>query len=152
IPDPDLLARPRRRSRFIAPALLAAAAAMAVLAALRFREAPPGRRPEVAAVARVEPDLVHLPDGSRVEIHPGGEIAERFTPGERRVSLLRGEAYFTVAKNPDRPFVVEANGVAVHAVGTAFNVRLPTDEAAVEVLVTEGIVHVTPPIPRAEIS
>ena len=52
-----------------------------------------------------------------------------------------GEAYFTVAKNPGRPFVVAAGGVGVRAVGTAFNVRLDSD--AVEVLVTEGRVQVS---------
>jgi transmembrane sensor len=56
------------------------------------------------------------------------------------VSLLGGEAHFTVAKDPRRPFVVEAGGVAVRAIGTAFNVRL--DHANVDVLVTEGRVRV----------
>ncbi|HRG57142.1 MAG TPA: FecR domain-containing protein, partial [Lacunisphaera sp.] len=63
-----------------------------------------------------------------------------FPPAERRIRLERGEAHFTVAKNPDRPFIVEAGGVSVRAVGTAFNVRL--DSKAVEVLVTEGKVRV----------
>jgi transmembrane sensor len=54
------------------------------------------------------------------------------------VSLLRGEAHFSVTKNPARPFVVRAKNVDVRAVGTAFNVQLQS--AAVEVLVTEGVV------------
>jgi len=56
------------------------------------------------------------------------------------VRLVRGEAHFTVAKNPARPFIVEAGGVAVRAVGTAFDVRHA--DGAIEVLVTEGKVHV----------
>jgi transmembrane sensor len=62
------------------------------------------------------------------------------TPTNRRVELVAGEAHFTVAHDRARPFIVSAGGVAVRAVGTAFNVRLaPT---AVEVLVTEGKVSV----------
>ncbi len=54
--------------------------------------------------------------------------------------LVHGEALFTVAKNPKRPFVVRAAGVNVRAVGTAFNVKLAGP--GVEVLVTEGAVRV----------
>jgi transmembrane sensor len=66
---------------------------------------------------------------------------------ERRVELVRGEAHFTVIKNPARPFIVTAGGVQVRAVGTAFNVRL--DAVAVEVVVTEGSVRVNPPVTAA---
>jgi transmembrane sensor len=56
------------------------------------------------------------------------------------VSLTRGEAHFTVAKNRERPFIVSAAGVDVRVVGTVFNVRLRSE--AVDVLVTEGKVRV----------
>jgi transmembrane sensor len=49
-----------------------------------------------------------------------------------------------VAKDPSRPFVVEANAVSVSAVGTAFNVRFAS--SGVEVLVTHGQVRVEPPV------
>jgi transmembrane sensor len=83
---------------------------------------------------------MELPDGSSVTLNADSAVEVQFTFNERRVRLQRGEAHFTVAKNPHRPFVVEAHGVAVKAVGTAFNVRLGAD--AVEVLVTEGKVRV----------
>ncbi len=82
----------------------------------------------------------HLPDGSLVTLNTDSTVAVAFAPNERRVKLERGEAHFSVAKNPDRPFIVEAGGVSVRAVGTAFNVRL--GDKAVEVLVTEGKVRV----------
>jgi transmembrane sensor len=66
-----------------------------------------------------------------------------FTDAERRVRLAGGEAHFVVAKNEAWPFVVEAAGVAVRAVGTAFAVRV--DGAQVDVLVTEGRVRVEQP-------
>jgi transmembrane sensor len=83
---------------------------------------------------------VSLPDGSAVELNTNTHVAITFSVADRRVNLGKGEAHFTVAKNPARPFIVEANGVAVRAVGTAFDVRLRPD--AVEVLVTEGKVRV----------
>lgn len=84
--------------------------------------------------------IIHLPDGSVVTLNTDSAIATIFTPGERRVKLERGEAHFAVAKNAARPFIVEAGGVAVRAVGTAFNVHL--EDKGVEVLVTEGKVRV----------
>jgi len=84
--------------------------------------------------------IVHLPDGSVVKLNTDSALSTVFSPEERRVKLVRGEAHFAVAKNPDRPFIVEAGGVSVRAVGTAFNVRL--EDKAVEVLVTEGKVRV----------
>ncbi|MCZ2152395.1 MAG: FecR domain-containing protein [Bryobacterales bacterium] len=81
-----------------------------------------------------------LEDGSVVELNDGARIEVAYSTGERRVRLEQGEASFTVAKNPDRPFVVRAVGVDVRAVGTVFNVRL--GEGAVHVLVTEGRVRV----------
>jgi transmembrane sensor len=81
-----------------------------------------------------------LPDGSVVVINTDSAVAVAFTPQERRVTLRRGEAHFTVARNADRPFIVEARGVAIRAVGTAFKIHLW--DKAVEVLVTEGKVRV----------
>jgi transmembrane sensor len=80
-----------------------------------------------------------LSDGSIVELNDNSEVRVRYTVDERRVQLVNGQAHFTVAKNPTRPFVVETDAVGVRAVGTAFDVRLEGDQ--VEILVTEGIVQ-----------
>jgi transmembrane sensor len=88
-----------------------------------------------------------LEDGSVAELNAGAQLDVQFTAAERRVTLRQGEALFTVAKNPARPFIVHAGGVNVRAVGTAFNVRLGA--GSVEVLVTEGRVQVAPPATRA---
>jgi len=90
---------------------------------------------EVGGLRRLD-----LPDGSFVTLNTNSSVDVHFTAGERRVRLLRGEAHFEVAKNPVRPFVVVATGVAVKAVGTAFSVRVKA--SAVDVLVTEGRVRV----------
>lgn len=144
-PNPDLLAQPKRRGRgrvlrfSLAMSALAAAAVVAVnlfLATPERREAPASRSVRVIP----PPERLTLPDGSVVELNHNGKIETNFTPEARRVRLVRGEAHFTVTKNPARPFFVEASGVAVRAVGTAFDVRHAT--GAVEVLVTEGKVQV----------
>lgn len=96
------------------------------------------------------PERRTLTDGSVVEFPAGAEIVVQFTDAVRRVSLTRGEAHFQVAKNPARPFVVEAGGVEVRAVGTAFAVQMA--RAKVEVLVTEGSVTVDPVLPVSNAS
>ncbi len=80
-----------------------------------------------------------LPDGSLVQLNTDSAVTVHYTTAERRVSLVRGEAHFQVTKNPARPFIVSASGVAVRAVGTAFDVRMRPE--SIEVLVTEGRVR-----------
>ena len=139
-PNPDLFAPPARRPwRGIAPVLAVAAAL--VLGLFVWRSASPPPPAPQKTFLRVN-ERQALADGSVVELKDGSRLDVRFTPGERRMRLT-GEAHFTVAKNPARPFIVEAHGVEVRAVGTAFNVRV--DAAAVEVLVTEGKVRIDEP-------
>lgn len=93
------------------------------------------------STAAVGLEHLALPDGSSVEVNSQTEISFRFTAGERRVTLARGEAHFHVAKNKARPFIVSAGSVSVRAVGTAFDVHWGAE--AVDVLVTEGRVQVS---------
>lgn len=147
-PNPDVLARPIRRARWFRPTLLAAAVVALMaggVAALRLM-APPSAPSVVAQAGGYERRV--LDDGSAVELAAGAELEINFTLEERSVALRRGEAHFTVTKNPERPFIVWAGGVSVRAVGTAFNVRL--EPQRVEVLVTEGSVRVAPLSSRAE--
>ncbi len=137
-PNPDLLAPPRRRLHWLTPVSLAAAAAITV-AVVWWRAAPSTPTP-APVVASTELKRLILEDGSSVELNHGAVVTTAFSATERRATLIRGEALFTVAKNPTRPFIVHAGGVDVRAVGTAFSVRL--DAVAVEVLVTEGKVGV----------
>ncbi len=90
--------------------------------------------------ARANP-VRKLPDGSIVELKDGAEIAVEYSSGSRRVRMIRGEAFFRVEKDSSRPFYVEAHGVEVRAVGTAFSVDL--QQGGVEVVVKEGSVDVS---------
>lgn len=126
--------RGRRRLAFAA-----SGAALVLLGALWLV---PGRArvaPVPAAVAAA-PNVQALTDGSRAELRAGARIEADFGPTVRRVTLLEGEAYFAVAKDPARPFIVVARGVEVRAVGTEFSVDLTAGR--VEVIVTEGRVAV----------
>lgn len=71
-----------------------------------------------------------LADGSEVWVNSESELVYpvRFA-GEKRVVRLKGEAYFKVQADADHPFVVEANGVEVAAVGTEFNVNSRKEKA-----------------------
>ncbi len=82
---------------------------------------------------------VPLADRSLAAINTDSRIDVAMSPRRRDIHLVKGEAWFEVAKNPDAPFVVSAGDIRVRAVGTAFSVRRHDDGA--DVLVTEGIVE-----------
>ena len=89
-------------------------------------------------------EVVPLADGSVVTLNTDTEIAVRYTKARREVVLVKGEAFFDVAKNKARPFVVVAADVHVRAVGTSFVVQaLP--QRPLGVLVREGTVEVKRP-------
>jgi transmembrane sensor len=83
---------------------------------------------------------VPMADGSKITLNTDSEVQLEISAHERRVKLVRGEAFFEVAKDPARPFVVHAEDKRVIAVGTRFAVRLKRD--ALQVAVTEGRVRV----------
>lgn len=83
---------------------------------------------------------VPLSDGSKVTLNTDSQIRIEVTETERRVELQQGEAFFEVASDPTRPFVVVAGSKRVIAVGTAFSVRRNGDD--VRVTVTEGQVRI----------
>lgn len=80
-----------------------------------------------------------LPDGSIVHVNTTSAAEVSYSLEERSVQLKEGEAFFDVASEPDRPFVVYAGDTAIRAVGTAFAVHLI--DGAVQVSVTEGTVE-----------
>lgn len=131
-------ARRRRRNTFLA---LAAAAAIVLGLQLdwlgREADTPASRLPkENYRVIASTLQRKLLPDGSIAELNGDSRIELDYTESARRVRLVSGEAHFVVMKNAARPFYVTAGPVTVRAVGTAFNVRLASEN--VEVLVTEG--------------
>lgn len=75
-----------------------------------------------------------LTDGSRVDLNTDSALDIRYGEKERRIRIVRGEAVFSVAKQAERPFVVETASGSTTALGTVFSVRLAGDETIVTVL------------------
>lgn len=129
------------RPRYRAAAVAAVLAACLVLALLAPRLLLHIEADAVTAVAENSETL--LADGSSVTL--GGGSAFRADPaggsGERRATLLRGEAHFRIAPDRGRPFVIAAGPVTVTVIGTAFDVTL--DAQSVRVAVASGTVEVS---------
>ena len=89
-------------------------------------------------------EIRHVPlsDGSAATINTASNVKVRFAEHMRSVTINEGEAWFQVARDPKRPFVVQAGDITVKAVGTAFSVRRRDNGA--DVLVTEGTVEAGP--------
>jgi len=82
-----------------------------------------------------------LPEGSVVTLNKQSSIRymKGFAGAARRVDM-EGEAFFAVAQDKDKPFVVHTNGMTITVLGTSFNVR--NNEAKTEVIVETGMVEV----------
>ena len=84
--------------------------------------------------------IIHLSDGSDVTLGARSALKVAFQLHERRVALTSGVAFFSVSKNPSRPFIVLVDDKEVRVVGTKFEIR--RDSRGVRVAVVEGTVEV----------
>jgi transmembrane sensor len=82
---------------------------------------------------------VPLPDGSVITLSSDSRILVTLSRNERHIDLQQGEAFFKVAKDPSRPFVVSAGDRRAIAVGTRYDVR--RDASELRVIVTQGVVR-----------
>lgn len=87
-----------------------------------------------------EQRLVRLEDGSRVRLDTDSQVRVRLGSSERAIELVSGQAFFEVAHDAARPFVVRADGASVTALGTRFDVSRTA--TGVEVTLVEGKVRV----------
>jgi transmembrane sensor len=120
----------RRKWTFIGAALCAGLACVAMLVISPHRYG--------TGVGEVR--QVPLSDGSVVAINTQSTVEVAMHPDRREITLARGEAWFQVAHDKKRPFVVSAGRIRVRALGTAFSVRRH-DEGA-DVQVTEGVIEI----------
>ena len=137
--------RLRRYSRGLAAACVVLAAVGAVsLSGWIANRSPPPATPEASVLEYAsglgQIKTVDLPDGSVVVLDTNSAIRFSRTDGGRSAELTQGRALFKVAKDPARPFVVAANGKAVTALGTEFDVYLKSN--TLEVTLFEGRVRV----------
>lgn len=88
-----------------------------------------------------EQRTIILPDDSRVMLNTQTRLRVTYSREQRRVELLRGEAWFSVSHDPTRPFHVDAGSARVTALGTAFNIH--REGSTADITVSEGVVRVT---------
>ena len=95
---------------------------------------------------------VSLPDGSQVILNSHSQLSypDNFAVVNRTVTL-KGEAFFEVAPDANKPFIISVNGATVQVVGTSFNVQGYDDRAAIEVTVQTGVVKFAVPEMKQEV-
>ena len=99
------------------------------------------------------PLTVSLPDGSEAILNAHSELSYATTFGEkdRRINL-KGEGFFNVKRDPEKPFVIAINQAEVEVLGTSFDVQGYDDREAVEVVVETGVVKFSVPEVRQEVT
>jgi len=86
---------------------------------------------------------IRLPDGSVIKLNSGSSVAFRkgFAGGTREI-MLQGEAFFEVAKDSLRPFIVHTGNISTQALGTSFNISYLTYNDAITVALATGVVKI----------
>jgi transmembrane sensor len=142
-PNPDLFeTKPKRKwTSFIPYGGLAAAVLLGFFLLQISLQKTDDAETFVATTYKSQTNEKHfLDDGSSFYLLPGSEVRVAFSKAERTIEFVSGEAEFSVAHDPARPFVVHSEVGRVTAIGTIFSVR--QDSNSWEVFVTEGKVKV----------
>ncbi|MEJ8567939.1 FecR family protein [Elongatibacter sediminis] len=121
-----------------AVALLGVVAVAVLLASLTGHDSVP--REQVYRTEVGEFHTTRLADGSTLHLNTNTRLRVDYSDAFRRIYLDRGEVYFDVARDAQRPFVVNVAKGSITAVGTAFNIQYENE--IVDVTVTDGIVEV----------
>ena len=85
---------------------------------------------------------VVLSDGSVATLNAASILEVNYSRDHRSIRLVKGEAFFDITKDAERPFVVTANSTQVQAIGTSFLVRAVNNKLS-HVLVRQGVVDVS---------
>lgn len=105
---------------------------------------PDANRANTLSTSNGETYQVRLPDGSKVWLNAGSSLTympKLVHDGQRRVKLV-GEAYFEVAKDKTRPFVVQTRNQDVEVLGTSFNINAYLDEPVTSTTLLEGSIKI----------
>ena len=81
-------------------------------------------------------DSVFLADGSTIYLAPGSSFSypNTFTNTTREVNLIKGNAFFNIAKNPNKPFIINSGDLVTKVLGTSFHIGLQKNESKVSVV------------------
>jgi len=121
----------------------ASVAVFAIIGGLAWWMLPSGQEPFMAHTGAHEQQTFMLPDGTEVTMNSLSTLAcaEDFNKKERQITF-DGEAVFHVAKDADRPFVINVGAYSVTVLGTVFNLSAYTTDDAYTVTLLEGAVKV----------
>ena len=102
--------------------------------------------PLVVFVDRGQKATITLPDGSKAWLNSLTKLTYNsdYNKHERRLKL-DGEAYFEVAHNPQKPFIVQGNAISVEALGTSFGVKAYDEDVIISSILMKGKIKVTTP-------
>ncbi len=147
-PAPGLTVRPLWTRTWVQVAAMLTLAAGLLLVVQFYASQPPASATLVFRNTTSRPVRQVLPDGSAVWLNSQTELrlSEKFNQTERAV-FLRGEAFFEIARNPAKPFTVDAGQISTRVLGTRFNVRAYDNDQRLEVSVMEGKVAVQSQLP-----
>ncbi|WP_026729904.1 FecR family protein [Flavobacterium denitrificans] len=106
-------------------------------------------KPEIASEKQLTfktssiPKSIQLSDGSKIYLAANSlfQYPEKFEGEERKVSLLKGNAFFEIAKDKKHPFIITSREIKTRVVGTSFHVQLSKSKC--EVIVVTGKVNVS---------
>jgi len=135
----DIAAKLRKRRRRVRS--VGAVLGVCLAASLAFWAVPIWRDTSSTTTLPAQRQTLALADGSTVELSGLTDLHTDFRYGRRMVTLSRGEAFFSVAKDKGRPFFVKTPAGSIRVTGTHFDVRIGSDQRP-EVTLLEGAVFV----------
>lgn len=145
----DDKARPDRAIRLLKALLAAAAVLIPALVMLSYHFYAENRSMAgnwIAVTTQAgEKTTITLPDGTKVTLNEQSMLVytpESFDESRRHIDF-QGEAYFHVARNPERPFIIDAKEVKVKVLGTKFNLMTRREKGRAELDLQEGKVDIT---------
>ena len=130
------------RSTYFSPLRIAAGIIVLIGlgSVLYLLTAPPIQTLAVASAITTRQDT--LPDGSTAFLNKQTELEFEYNPREKtRKVKLKGEAYFSVKHEEEKPFIIEADEILVRDIGTEFNLKAYPDKDTIEIVVTQGEVQ-----------
>ncbi|TDO99152.1 FecR family protein [Flavobacterium sp. 245] len=133
-----------KKKTFIPYLKYIAAASILILAGLGF-----WLKPEIAVEKQLSfktssiPKSIQLSDGSKIYLAANSlfQYPEKFEGDERKVTLLKGNAFFEIAKDKKHPFIITSREIKTRVVGTSFHIQLSKSKC--EVIVVTGKVNVS---------
>jgi transmembrane sensor len=140
LPFSPQLTRPAANQRNWLAASVAVAACL-VLAVFLWPQSEQHSKEFELQTALGERNRFELIDHSTLTLNTNSKVTVNYNTALRHIELVRGEAYFEVSPDADRPFEVDTGSVKVTALGTAFNIYRNDDVASITVI--EGVVRVT---------